>query len=48
MALVPPSGADTDVLSGRLARYVGADTEVFSALLTHSSEKVGARTFLIF
>uniref|UniRef100_A0A2P2I3W9 Short gastrulation protein n=1 Tax=Hirondellea gigas TaxID=1518452 RepID=A0A2P2I3W9_9CRUS len=35
VALVPPDSSEADVLSGRVAQYVGADTEVFSALLTH-------------
>nr|ADO17754.1 short gastrulation protein [Parhyale hawaiensis] len=37
VALVPPESAEADIISGRVARYVGADTEVFSALMTHGS-----------
>ncbi|XP_037782803.1 dorsal-ventral patterning protein Sog-like [Penaeus monodon] len=36
VALQPPSDRDEDVISGQVARYVGVDTEVFSALLRPS------------
>ncbi|XP_018017544.1 dorsal-ventral patterning protein Sog-like [Hyalella azteca] len=35
VALVPPESTGADVVSGRVARYVGADTEVFTSLMTH-------------
>ncbi|XP_069192318.1 dorsal-ventral patterning protein Sog isoform X2 [Procambarus clarkii] len=34
VAISPPDDSQEDVISGQLARYVGVDTEVFSALLT--------------
>lgn len=36
VALQPPSDRDEDVISGQVSRYVGVDTEVFSALLRPS------------
>ncbi|XP_071520088.1 dorsal-ventral patterning protein Sog-like isoform X3 [Panulirus ornatus] len=34
VALYPPEDSHEDMISGQVARYVGVDTEVFSALLT--------------
>ncbi|KAG0721291.1 Dorsal-ventral patterning protein Sog [Chionoecetes opilio] len=42
VALNPPEGSDEDVISGQVARYVGVDTEVFSALLTPATPSADA------
>lgn len=44
VSLNPPEDSDEDIISGQVSRYVGVDTEVFSALLTPAAAPQDAPT----